>query len=141
MARAANKEKAAVAAVTARFVGTIGGMTDDLVKLRDRKRELQDQIDAIEQEYKALEEQLIQKLDSEGTDKGAGKLGTCSVTSSVVANVVDWDALNAYIKKTGYFHLYQRRVSDPAARELFESKGKIPGVEPFTKRKLNLRSA
>lgn len=141
MPKVANREAAIVAGAKAKFAGTIGGLTDQLLTLREEKRGLQDKIDALEQEAKILEEQLMEKLDKEGTDKGSGKLGTCSISSSIVANVVDWDALNAYIKKTGYFHLYQRRVSDPAARELFESKGKIPGVEPFTKRKLNLRSA
>jgi hypothetical protein len=40
----------------------------------------------------------------------------------------------------GYFHLLQKRVSEPAYRELLEKGKKVPGVQPFTARKLNLRS-
>ena len=134
------KTQAAIAGVTARMTGTIGGITDSMWKLREDKRKLEEEIKIIEEQYRSLEEQLMTKLDAEGTEKGSGKHATVSISSSVVGNVTDWDALNAYIKKTGYFHLYQRRVSDPAIRELFESKGSVPGVEPFTKRKLNIRS-
>lgn len=138
----AAKKAAKVAAVTEILLGngTIGGMTDRLVDLRDKKRELESEITKIEAEFAEISENLMARLDAEGTEKGAGKRGSVSISSSVVGNVTDWDALNAYIKKTGYFHLYQRRLSDPAVRELLESKGKVPGVEPFTKRRLNVRS-
>jgi len=136
----ASKDKVKVTAAKAKMLGTIGGMTDALVALREEKRELQAQIDEVEAKYKALEEQLIEKLDAEGTDKGAGKAGSVSISSTVVANVDDWDAFYAYIKKNNYFHLLQRRPADAACRELFEQKGSIPGVTPFSKRRLNLRS-
>lgn len=144
MTRALAAQKAAkITVVTATLKGeaTIGGMTDKLITLRDKKREHEAEITKIEAEYKEVEERLFEKLDAEGTDKGNGKKGSVSISNSVVGNVTDWDALNAYIKKTGYFHLYQRRLSDPAVRELFDSKGKVPGVEPFTKRRLNVRVA
>lgn len=144
MTRALAAQKAAkIAVVTATLKGeaTIGGMTDKLITLRDKKREHEAEITKIEAEYKEVEERLFEKLDAEGTDKGNGKKGSVSISTSTVGNVTDWDALNAYIKKTGYFHLYQRRLSDPAVRDLFDSKGKVPGVEPFTKRRLNVRVA
>lgn len=144
MTRALAAQKAAkIAVVTATLKGeaTIGGMTDKLITLRDKKREHEAEITKIEAEYKEVEERLFEKLDAEGTDKGNGKKGSVSISSTVVGNITDRDALNAYIKKTGYFHLYQPRLSDPAVRELFDSKGKVPGVEPFIKRRLNVRVA
>jgi hypothetical protein len=139
MARAAVKDAATAKAVKLRLVGTIGGMTDEMFDLREKKRALEAQIAEIEEQYKAIEEKLMERLEAEGTDKGAGKKASCSITSSVVANVTDWDEFGAFILKHKYLHLLQRRVSDPAVRELFETKGKVPGVEPFTKKKLNLR--
>lgn len=141
MPKVANQQAATVAAVKVRLNATIGNMTDQLIALRDDKKALADQIEAIELKYNAIVEQLMTKMDAEGTEKGGGKKGSVSITSVVTGQVDDWDALNAFIKKTGYFHLYQRRLSDPAVRELFDTKGKIPGVSPFTKRKLNLRSS
>ena len=136
------KEETAVDNVTARLTGTmtIGGMTDKLIELRDRKRDLEAQVKLIEVEYEGISDALLEKATAEGMDKGAGKKGSFSISTNTVANVTDWDALNAYIKKTGHFHLYQRRVSDPAFRELLEAGKKVPGAEPFTKRRVNLRS-
>jgi hypothetical protein len=115
-------------------------MTDTLIDLRDKKRELEAQVKLIEVETESITEALLEKATAEGIDKGAGKKGSFSITTNTVANVTDWEAFNAYIKKTGHFHLYQRRVSDPAFRELLEAGKKVPGAEPFTKRRVNLRT-
>lgn len=137
----AAKKAAEVKRVKSVLLGTdtIGGMTDRLVELRETKRGFEAEITKVEAEYKEIEERLMKKLEAEGTDKGAGKLGSVSVSSSTVADVQDWDALNAWIKKTGNFQLYQRRISDPAFRELMETKGAVPGIDPFTKKRLNVR--
>ena len=118
---------------------TLGGLIDSMFELREQKRALDAQIKELEAKYIELEDALLAKLDSEGTDKAAGKKATVSVTSSVVGNVTDWEAFGAFVLKNKYLHLFQRRLSDPAVRELFEMKGKIPGCEPFTKRRVNLR--
>lgn len=133
---------ATVAAVKTRLTGTIGSMTDQLITLRDEKRALEEKIKKIEDEYNEVAEQLMGKLDGEGTDKGAGKKGSVSVSVSVVADVIDWDAFNAWVIKTKNIHLYQRRVADAAWRELFEQKGVAPpGTQAFRKKRLNVRSA
>ena len=43
-----------------------------------------------------------------------------------------------HISRTKAWHLLQRRVSDPAYRELLELGKKVPGVEPFNKRTLSV---
>lgn len=118
----------------------IGPTIDKLNDLRETKRALEVKVKIIETEYAELEEALMAKFEREGTNKGAGKNASASVTTSVVGNVTDWDAFNAFVKKSGFFHLYQRRLSDASVRELFEQGKKVPGVEPFTKARLNLRS-
>ena len=121
---------------------TIGQMIDRLDELRESKRKLGEQEKVIVDEYKALEQTLIEKLGAEGMEKATGQRASASINKVVVADIVDDKALFAYVKKTGYFHLFQRRISDPAFRELYElSKGKgVPGLQPFTKINLNLRS-
>lgn len=121
-------------------LGPIGPTIDKLNDLREAKRALEAKIKVIEEEYGVLEEQLLAKFEAEGTDKGSGKNATASVTRSIVGAVSDWDAFNAYVHKNKFYHLYQRRLSDPAIRELFEQGKKIPGCAPFEKKRLNLRS-
>jgi hypothetical protein len=141
MARSAALQKATVVAKTvAKFTGNIGDMIDQLHALREQKRALEAKVAAVEGEYKGVEEELLERLGREGIDASRGTKASCSITSSVVANVLDWDVLNAWIGKTKNFQLYQRRLSDPAYRELMELKGKVPGTESFTKKRLNVRS-
>lgn len=118
-------------------VEPLGKLIDKLDILRDKKRIAAATLDVVEKEYTALSEQLLDRLKTEGMDRATGKKATISISNVVVANIVDFDALTKYIKRTGYFHLLQRRVSDQAFRELLESKGIVPGLEPFTKVKLN----
>ncbi len=131
-----------LAKLTAKLMSKgIGPSIDHLALLREQKRELEAKIKEIEAEYNAVEGALMSELDSQGMAKATGAKATASISVSVVGNLVDAAALHAFIKKTGYFHLLQPRLSAPACRELFEAKGDkaIPGVEPFAQKRLNLR--
>ena len=120
----------------------LGKLIDQLSTLREKRRVLAEQDKVLSGEYAALEDTIKQRLAAEGMDKGTGKNATASISKVVVADVTDWDAFHAFIKKTGYFHLLQRRVSDPSFRELLEQKGEKVmakfGVQPFVKFNLNL---
>lgn len=120
--------------------GTLGGRIDSLNELREAKRKLEAEIKTIDETYGKLEEELLEMLEKQGMDKATGKAATVSISRSTSASIEDDTAFFAYVKKTGHFHLLQRRLSDPAVRELLESKGSIPGLKPFTKKRLNLRA-
>lgn len=118
-----------------------GTTVDKLVSLRNKKRDLEASVKSLEGQIEELQSQLLEEMESAGVDKFSGKLGTVSISTNVVANVEDWDALYPYIAKNKLWHLLQRRVSDPAYRELLDAGKKIPGVQPFSKKRLNLRAA
>jgi hypothetical protein len=127
------------AAATRKAV-TVGSLIDKMWLARESKKELESKAKLIEEEINSLESQLFEKLDAQGLEKATGSKASASISTSVVADVQDWDAFNAFVKKTGYFHLYQRRVSDPAFRELIDAGKKVPGVQGFARKRLNLRS-
>ena len=122
--------------------GTIGSVIDDMWALREKKRKADLVVKGIEEEIAAQEVIVFERLEKEGLKKADGTKASVSFGEATVASVTDWDALWTYAAKNKYFHLFQKRVSDPAWRELMEkNKGKgVPGTEAFTKRKLNLRS-
>lgn len=122
-----------------RTIKGIGPAIDNLFDLRAQKQELESKVKVIEAEYAEIEEALMAKLKAEGTDKGAGKKASVTVGEAAMPQLVDDVKFFAYVKKTGYFHLLQRRLSAPACRELLASKGLIPGLTMFAKRSLNLR--
>ena len=119
---------------------TMGALIDKMSTVRDQRRIVAEQDKKLKEEYDGLEIQLMDVFDKQATSKGEGKKASASVSNSIIPNVVDWDAFYAYILKNKFTHLLQRRPSTEACRELFETKGKIPGVEPFTKRTINLRN-
>lgn len=112
---------------------TLGQMIDKMNDIREKKRALAEEEKALTAQYDELKGEVIAKLRAEDADKASGKKATASISENVVATIEDWDALTKYIKRTGHFHLFQRRVSDPAFRELLEMKGGVPGLTPFTK--------
>lgn len=119
---------------------TIGSLTDEMHELREKKRALEEKIKEYDEQYKELELKLIELADEQGTSTGKGKAASFTVAESVVPQVADWDTFYKFIHKNKYWHLLERRPSVTGCRELFETKGAIPGVDRFTKRRVNLRS-
>lgn len=121
-------------------MSTVGAKIDSLHALREEKRLLEEQVKAKAQEIDLAENELIEQMDQQNITKSTGSKATVSISTSVKPSVEDWDAFYAYIHKNKYYHLLERRPSVTGCRELFDHKGAIPGVVPFTQRKLNIRS-
>ena len=121
-------------------MSTVGAKIDSLHALREEKRLLEEQVKAKAQEIDLAENELIEQMDQQNITKSTGSKATVSITTAVKPSVEDWDAFYAFIGKNKYYHLLERRPSVTGCRELFDTKGKIPGVVPFTQRKLNIRS-
>lgn len=129
----------------------IGQLIDKLHAVREKRAELAAKDKPLEVEEKELRDTILAELAAQGTDEARSKKLKVSVTYNTVANVKDWDAFWDFILKGKgkYNHLLQRRVSDPAYRELVslaESDKRLAkalgeaGVEGFVTAKLNLRS-
>lgn len=121
-------------------MSTVGAKIDALHALRGEKRQLEELLKAKAQEIDLAENDLIEQMDQQNITKSTGSKATVSISMSVKPSVEDWDAFYAYIHKNKYYHLLERRPSVTGCRELFDHKGAIPGVVPFTQRKLNIRS-
>jgi hypothetical protein len=121
-------------------VASVGAVIDQLWACREEKRGLEATLKEVEGRIKEIEEGLMERLDAEGLEKATGTKATVSITSSTVADVQDWDLFFPYIAKNKFWHLVQKRASDPGVRELWDHGKKVPGVVPFTKKRINLRS-
>ncbi len=139
-------------------IRSLGSLIDELDMIRVKRRDIAEEDKALSAAYTTLETEIKERLGAEGMAKATGRRATVSLNSVIIANVTDWTAVYALIKKTGSFHLLQRRVSDPAFRELYELELNrlirrrgfeleildpatvLPGFVPFTKVNLNLPS-
>lgn len=130
-----------VAKTTTKAKGpTMGSLIDAMWAAREEKRRLEAQVKEVSAKIDELQQQLMERMEAEGTDKAQGSKASVSISKNVVADVKDWNEFGAYILKNKLIHLLQRRVSDPAYRELLEAGKNVPGVEPFTKHTLTVRS-
>jgi predicted transcriptional regulator len=112
---------------------SIGCMIDNLDKIRDKKRGLDEQVKDLEAQYRELTEKILDRMATENMPKASGRRATVSRSETIVGQLEDWEALTKYISRTKNFQLFERRISAAAFRELFEKKGEVPGVKPFTK--------
>lgn len=117
---------------------TIGQAIDKLWELEQEKKAAAAEVKRIEGLIEEAKEKVYEAMDTQGVQQSKGTKASASIGDQTTYNIEDFDALSKYVKKTGYFHLFQRRVSAEAVRELFETKGGVPGLVPFTKRKINL---
>lgn len=115
----------------------IGAKIDLRQALVNDKKDIEALLKLVDEHIDTVERQLFEQMDKEGTTNGGGKTATVTVNETVVPNVKDWDRFYAFIARMKYYHLLERRPSVTGCRELFETKGAIPGVEPFVKRRLN----
>ena len=99
---------------------TLGELIDQLDKLREDYRAIDEKAKVVKAKYDDLEAVIMEKLLTEKMDKATGKRATVSLKRSLVGSIKDWDTLTSYVKKTGYFHLFNRSVGAPAFRELYE---------------------
>jgi len=119
---------------------TIGKKIDTMWKLREQVRKYEQEIKLLNEERDGIERELLEQMDKEGVTKSSGGKASVTVSENVKPSVEDWDAFYKYIHRMKMYHLLERRPSVSGCRELFEKRGKIPGVVPFVQRQITMRT-
>jgi hypothetical protein len=114
-----------------KFPKALGACADKLFELRNKRLAEQKKVDEITAEETALKNHIIENLPKSEASGVAGKLARVTVVTKQVPQVKDWDAFYKYVKKTGSFDLMQKRLTDAAIKERWESGKEVPGVEHF----------
>lgn len=118
---------------------TLGDKIEELAALRDQKRALNAELKDINKAFEALEIEILDLLDQQGTQFAGSNRHRATISESTVPTVTDWDEFYAYVLQQQAPYLLERRVSVAAWRELVESGEPVPGTEPYTRRSLSLR--
>ena len=109
---------------------TFGACADRLYRLRDLARPLRKQLEAIDEERKAIEAHLIETMPKDDAG-GVGRQAKAVIVVSQEPSVQDREALNKYILRTKDLSLLQGALAKPAIKERWEAGKQVPGVEPF----------
>ena len=120
----------------------IGDLIDEMVDIRDRRREIAKEDSKLKGQYNELVDLVIEKMHATGTDQIRSDLATASLKVETVATVVDPARLALWVIKNKRVDLLQNRISNPVYREIMEGRRKreIPGLEGFEKETILLRT-
>ena len=118
----------------------IGQIIARLFEIRAEKRVLSAKEKVLDAEQEVLEETLKAKMKEQGEDVTSisSKLGTATITETIVPAVDDWDTFWDWIYENRAFHMLQRRVATNAFRELHEAGQEVPGVRAVPKKDIGL---
>jgi hypothetical protein len=107
------------------------GELDRIKKEIDTREEALKGMKAIEKDLTLI---LAQKMRAENAESIRTESGA-RATLHVVAHttIKDWTALCSFVKATGHFEVFQKRVTEKACEEVKALKGlpSIPGTETF----------
>ena len=95
----------------------------------------------LELERRAMEEELLARMQEAGTDIVRGEAATVSISETIRPQIQDYDAFASFILRRKALHLLERRIASRAYSELKDSLGgkPIPGTTEFTQVRLNVR--
>jgi hypothetical protein len=115
--------------------------TAEYLRLREEKSAIDKESKEIGAKMENMRGEFLDYFDREEMGSVTYNGNTVYESDMVVPVVKDWDTFMDYVVDTGQYWLLEKRPASTACRELFETKGKIPGLEPFTRRNLNVRKA
>jgi hypothetical protein len=126
------------------FPKTPGACVDRFKELGEKKAKLQKEVAKYEAEENALELHLISVLEGMEAEIVAGKKGKAKLVKKdipVFAKDGGDEAFYKYVRKTGAFHLIQKRLSSTAIAEMWAAGKKVPGITKFIKKKISIVKA
>lgn len=118
---------------------TLSDLIQSLSSLKGEKKALESSVKAVDKQIEQVEIAIMLELDSQGVTETKSAVGKVAISESTYPQVQEWDAFGEFILDNRYLHLLERRPAVLAYRELLNLGKAVPGVLPFTKRKLNYR--
>lgn len=107
---------------------TVGALADAHREVGELIAELNSTIKEYEEAADKIASEVIERMQSDGQDKGATARTNFRYEEKEHYNITDPRALHAWMRKTGNMHVLQNRVGSENYRELRGNGVKIPGI-------------
>lgn len=120
---------------------TLNTLINSLCDLRRSKKSLESELKSVETQISGVEKDIMTAMDAEGILESKNGIGKVTIGESVYPHVEQWDQFSQFILENGYLHLLERRPAVLAYRELISLGKPVPGVLPFTKRKVTFKES
>jgi hypothetical protein len=120
---------------------TLHDLIVQLGALRTQKKALEYEANEMGKSIELVERDIMAVMDNLGISESKSIAGKVSVGEAVYPQVQNWDEFHQWILENGYLHFLERRAAVLAYREALGQNIPVPGVLPFTKRKITFKEA
>lgn len=125
------------------MANTLSQLIESLSILKRSKKELEAQVKTVDKDIELKEIEIMQALDADGVKMTKSNIGQVTISESVYpqATAEMWPQIHDYIRENNAFYLLEKRIAVLAYRELVSLGRQVPGILPFTKRKLTFKES
>ena len=116
---------------------TLHSLIGELGILRAKYKRLNFEVDEIKKRIASKEHEIMDAMDDQQITETKSEAGKVTLGEAVYPQVQDWDAFHSWILENGYMHFLEKRAAVLAYREALDRNIPVPGVLPFTKRKIH----
>lgn len=120
---------------------TLSELIGSLSELRRNKKSLESDLKNLDKMISEVEHTIVDVMDRDGVIEAKSSVGKVSLQAPVYPHVENWDQVWEFILENRYMHLLEKRMAVLAYRELIDLGRPVPGVLPFTKRKLSFKES
>lgn len=116
----------------------LGDLIAELDELIIQKEDIDRELDPIEKRINQLKGLIIAALDAAGTTQAKNTRRSVSISETETFKIADDEAFHNYVVANDAWHLFKREVVSARVRELNTMGDDVPGLAPFTVRRLNV---
>jgi len=109
----------------------MGRCADLYHDVRELRLAMAKEVEAVEEFEREIKQHIIDNLSKSDDTGAAGLRYRAQIITKVKPTVEDWPALQAHVRSTGDFDLFQKRISDKAVADRWSDSVEIPGVGRF----------
>jgi hypothetical protein len=119
---------------------TLNNLISQLGEYRTEKKRLEFEAKEIGKRITTMEHEIMDVMDDQQIIESKNTSGQkVTLGEAVYPQVDDWDAFHMWILENNYLHFLEKRPAVLAYREALGQGIAVPGVLPFTKRKITFR--
>lgn len=118
---------------------SIGSLIDSYVARKNACEDLSAQLKAMEAEKDAIEYKILTAMEDAGIDRTGNSKATVTRKVDLYGKITDMAAFMGWCVANGRPDMVQKRISDPAFREVYTQQGEYPpGTDGFMKAKITI---
>ena len=119
---------------------TLNELISKLGDFRTEKKRLEYEAREVGKHVTAMEYEIMDAMDDQQITESKNISGQkVTLGEAVYPQVDDWDAFHTWILENNYLHFLEKRPAVLAYREALGQGIAVPGVLPFTKRKITFK--